>query len=155
MNQRQHEILMTKPHARMRRFAELLNWRGLQMEWIIYAREEIAWQSVPEPYVVTYYITSDVKFNLQINEKPDGQSLTHQATVKADRYGIRDVGWHPFTLFDNDKELLGEAERLRPWIDRRTYKDPRRRHTLKLANCVTLLPSRKKHRGKERARLLR
>lgn len=92
-------------------------------------------------------MTPDLKFNLQVNENPIGQSVTHQATIKADRYGIRNIGWHHFTLFDDDNELSCEAERLRPWLDRNLYKNRRWLREFKAKHPDMLLPSRKKRRG--------
>jgi hypothetical protein len=123
MREEHRKILNSKPLARIRRFASLLGWNGLQLEYIRFSPEEIVKYNVPSSGIITNYMTTDLKFNLQINELPNGQSHTHQATIKADRYGIRNIGWRPFEMFEDDQQLIQEVERLRPWLDRRLYKD--------------------------------
>ncbi len=93
-------------------------------------------------------LTTDEKFNLQINENPLYQSVTHQATIKAARYGIKHIGWHPFTLYDDDGRLIDEVERLRPWLDRKLFKNRQWLREFKLNHPQMLVASRKKHRGR-------
>ncbi len=131
----------------MRWFASLLNWHGLQLEQVLLSSEEPAELTTPAPGIITYYMTPDRKFNLQINEVPVGQAMTHQATIKADRYGIKNVGWHAFNMFDGDDELRCEAERLRPWLDRKLYRNSRWLREFKSTHPSMLLPSRKRRRG--------
>ena len=98
MTPEQRQTLQSKPLERMRRFASLLNWRGIELEWIVFEPSEREKNdTIPTSGIIAFYLTPDIKFNLQINESPSGQSVTHQATIKASRYGIRDIGWHPFT----------------------------------------------------------
>ena len=148
MNREQWAIFNSKPIARMRWFASLLNWRGLQLERVVFTDEQIAEWNVPQSGIVTYYMTPDLKFNLQINETPNGQSVTHQATIKADRYGIANIGWHPFTLNEENDSLRAEAERLRPWLERNNYKNRKWLRQFKRENPEMLLRTRKKRRGR-------
>ena len=148
MNQEQWAIFNSKPIGRMRWFASHLNWRALQLERIIFSQDEIEKWNVPDSGIITYYMTPDLKFNLQINETPNGQSCTHQATIKADRYGIGNIGWHPFTLHEDDASLLGEVERLRPWLERNQYKNRKWLRQFKSEHPELLFPTRKKRRGR-------
>lgn len=117
------------------------------MDWILFSAAEIEKGVIPPPGILVDYMTTDSKFNLQFNEIPQGDSYALQATIKAERYGIRDIGWHPFTLFEDEEALIAEAERLRPWLDRKTYKTRSRLCELKAEPQCVLLPSRKKRRG--------
>ena len=143
----QRRILGARPIHRMRWFASLLNWHGLQLEWVL-PHDVMEQTAVPD--LVVYYMTTDPKFNLQINEVSSGQSITHQATIKAYRYGIRHVDWHAFTLSDDNAELMSEADRLRPYLDRSLYRNREWRTELKLRHPEIMLPSRKKRRGRSR-----
>lgn len=146
MNAEQRRVLASKPIDRMRWFASLLNWNGLQLERVPCSPDEIAAWGVPGG-IIAYYMTPDLKFDLQINENPIGQSVTHHATITADRYGIRNICWHPFTLFDDDDALRREAQRVRPWLDRSLYKNRRWLREFKARHPDMLLLSRKKRRG--------
>ena len=112
----------------LRRFGSMLGWWGLQLNYIRLSDEESKRGNVPDGLVI-YYMTTDSKFNLQINTTPCGQTRFHQATLKADRYGVVHVGWHPFELFDDDEQLELEARRLKPWLDRKNLRDPARRRS--------------------------
>lgn len=148
MTPEQSRILAAKPIARMRRFAALLNWQGLKIFYHFFSPGEDAGTSVPNTRFIVWYMTSDEKFNLQINEHPIGQSLTHQASVKAIRYGISNNGWHPFVLGDGDDELRSEAERLRSKLDRRLWKNRSWRRDFIAGHPVQLPRPRKKSRGR-------
>jgi hypothetical protein len=80
--------------------------------------------------VVVYYATTDPKFFIQINTYPHGQIRRHQATVRADRYDIFNVGWHDFELHDDERQFTAEAERLEPWLFRTQFKDRKWRKRL-------------------------
>ena len=147
MREDHRQLLNSKPLARMRYFASLLGWNGLQLEYKTFSPDEIAKYGCPATGILTYYMTTDFKFNLQINEVTTGQALAHQATIKADRYGICNIGWHPFDLSENDQQLMQEVERLRPWLDRQLYKNASWRRTFKRKFPEMLLPSQKKKRG--------
>jgi hypothetical protein len=130
MREDHRRILNAKPLARMRQFAALLGWHGLELGYIRFTPEEIRKYDAPESGIIVDYMTTDLKFNLQINEVLNGQSTSHQATIKADRYGIINIGWHPFELSEDDAKMKEEAERLRPWLDRRLYKNAKWRRFL-------------------------
>ena len=145
MTPEQRQTLQSKPLERMRRFASLLNWKGLQLEWHIIPPEEDQPPKITD--IIAFYLTPDIKFNLQINESPSGQSVTNQASVVAFRYGILNIGWHPFTLYEDDDALRTEAERLRPCLDRKRFKSRSGLKAIKRMPGTTLIPSRKKQRG--------
>ena len=97
----------SKPIEQLRAFALSLGWRGLDM-----------WQHADDDgSLITWYSTPDVKFFLQINEHPVGQSEKYAAAVYADRYGIC-TGWHTFALGNGESVSL-----LTPWLQRRSFKD--------------------------------
>ena len=124
MNAEQHRILTSKPIAQMRWFASLLNWHGLELSHHIFSSDEIARWNFHASGILVTYMTPDLKFNLQINENPVGQTVTYQATIKAERYGIVHIGWHPFTLFNDDNALRREAERLSPSAGPKVVQEP-------------------------------
>jgi hypothetical protein len=148
MNPQQRSILNSKPIHRMRWFASLLNWHGLQLGAHVVSSPEKANWTVPVSGMIVWYMTPDLKFNLQINEYPIGQSIDYQATIKADRYGIVHIGWHPFTLFENDDDLRKEVERVRPWLDRNLHKNRAWLRDFKAQHPERLLWPRKKRRGR-------
>ena len=150
MTAEQHRLLTSKPIARMRWFASLLKWHGLELSHHVFSSDEIARWNFHAAGILVTYMTPDLKFNLQINEHPIGQTVTHQATIKAERYGIVHIGWHSFTLFEDDEELRREAERLRPWLDRNLYKNQAWLRDFKAQHAELLLGSRKKRRGRRR-----
>jgi hypothetical protein len=152
MNTEQRRILDSKPIGRIRRFAALLNWHGLQLHSHVFTSAEMAKWNFPPPGLLIFFMTPDLKFNLQINESPIGQAATYQATVKANRYGIVHVGWHYFTLFDDDEDLRREAERLRPWLDRNLFKSKTWRREYEAQHAEMVSNSRKKRRGRTRKR---
>ena len=117
-----HRLLAAQPLSRMRHLASLLGWNGLQLEYLR-VRDSETHSQLPQNTVVIFYTATDAKFNLQINTYPHGQSRTHQATVKAERYGITNVGWHHFELPDDDALLVTTAEALKPWLYRPLFKN--------------------------------
>jgi len=141
----QRALILSKPIWRMRRFAAMLGWNGLQLEWIRLSPEEAA---SPNCSVVAYYLTTDQKLRIQINEIPAGQSRFHQAIVVASRNGIGVFDWHKFELFDDDDSLAAEADRLRPWLDRQQFRNPKRRAIFKKEHPELLLVTKKRWRGK-------
>ena len=149
MNTEQLRILSSKPIGRMRWFASLLNWHGLELSHHVFSSDEIARWNFHASGILVTYMTCDLKFNLQINEHPIGQIVTHQATIKAERYGIVHIGWHSFTLFEDDEELRREAERLRPWLDRKLYKSKAWLREFKARHPDRLMWPRKKRRGRQ------
>lgn len=142
-------LLAHKPIESVQRFAEMLHWNGIEMDWVLFTPEEIEKWNVPSSGLLVWYLTTDLKFNIQVNETPPWEAVGHQASIVARRYGIRDVGWHPFNL-SHGHELESEVERLRPWLDRRNFKNPKWRREFKRRHPELLIPSRKKLRGKRR-----
>lgn len=143
----QQRIFDSKPIARMRRFAELLHWRGLQLERLLFTEDDIVRYNAPPIGILVFFCTPDNKFNLQINERPAGDPFTHQATVKAERYGILNIGWHPFTLYEDEPRLIAEATRLAPVLERNQYKNRHWRNGFVREEFVVTVRSRKKLRG--------
>lgn len=141
----QQAIVLAKPYWRMRWFASLLSWNGLQLEWLRVIEAGAARRpGVAESEVLVYYATTDREFHIQINELPDRPTL-HQATIGPLRYGIGPhVGWHRFELFDDDARLIAEAQRLKPFLDRQQFRDPARRAAWKKAHPELVLKNRKK-----------
>jgi hypothetical protein len=141
----QRAIVLSRPYWRMRRFASLLGWNGLRMEWIAFTEEEAAkCDTVPISRILVSYLTTDAEFSIQINEKPAGQIRHYQAMVGPFRYGFRPIGWLPFELFDDDAALLAEAVRLRPWLARRQFRDPKLRAAFRAQHPELLLAGRKR-----------
>lgn len=114
-------VLEGQPLGRMRLFASLLGWNGLQLEHVRLPEGSVAVDG--NVGVLVYYMTTDPKFNLQINVHPSGQARHYHATVKAERYRITNVGWHDFELTDDNQSLLAEAEQLKPWLYRPQFKN--------------------------------
>jgi hypothetical protein len=143
LNPEQRAIVLAKPYWRMRWFASQLNWNGLQLEWVRLSDEDVVRSSgVPESRILVYYVTTDQEFHIQINELPDHPRL-HQATVGPFRYGIGPhVGWQRFELFDDDTNLIAEAQRLKPFLDRQQFRDPARRAAWRKAHPELVLKIR-------------
>lgn len=144
LSQAQRAIVLAKPYWRMRWFASLLSWHGLQLQWLrLNDIDAVRWPNVPDAKVLVYYATTDREFHIQINELPDRPSL-HQATIGPFRYGIGHVGWHRFDLFDDDADLIAEAQRLKPFLDRRLFRDPVSRAAWKKAHPELILKRHKR-----------
>ena len=77
------QLQANRPNAR---FASLLNWHGLELSHLVFSSDEIARWNFHASGILVTYMTPDLKFNLQINEHPIGQTVTYQATIKAERY---------------------------------------------------------------------
>ena len=138
--------LANQPSARMEFFAGLLGWRGLRLWKHLLSDDDVSTANLKNPLVI-WYETTDEKFNLQINQYPIGQTRTYQATVKAERYGIGSVGWHSFEMFEDDESLKREAARLRPWLERRQFKDRKLRMRFIAAHPeIPLYPTKKRSR---------
>jgi hypothetical protein len=103
------------PYYLLQEFAARLGWHGLRQYQHRVPSEHCG--SLPVGTVITYYTTTDEKFNLQINENPIGQARTYQATVVLERYGLRHIGWHDFAIEDH-QSAADEAERLKPLLSR-------------------------------------
>ena len=138
-----HELVRTlerQPLLRMQRFAELLGWRGLQLDCIRDPKVEGG--------VFISYMTSDWKFNLQINTQPHGQMRFHAATVKAERYRFSGLPFQSFELFDDEGCLQKEADRLRPLLARRNFKTPAWRRRFAAEHPKLVLPVHRLYKGK-------
>jgi len=145
----QRALILSKPIWRMRRFAAMLGWNGLQLDWIRFTSEEAARNNtIPKSLVLAHYLTTEWEFHIQINELPSGQSRFHQASVAPNRYGFKHLGWHKFELFDDDDALTAEADRLRPWLDRQQFRNPKRRAIVKKEHPELLLVTKKRRRGR-------
>lgn len=142
----QRAIVLSKPYWRMRWFASLLNWHGLVLEWVRFGDEDARTSiGVSESRILVYYVTNDREFHIQINELPDGPNV-YQATMGPFRYGIGchfAIGWHRFELFENDAELVAEAQRLKPFLDRQQFRDPVRRAAWKKAHPEFVIKRRR------------
>jgi hypothetical protein len=144
LNPEQRAIVLVEPCWRMRWFASLLNWNGVRLEWVRF-RDEDARNSigVPASRILLHYVTTDQEFHIQINALADCVRL-YQATIGPFRYGISQVPWHRFELFDDDAKLVSEAQRLKPFLDRQQFRDPVRRAAWKKANPEFLLKRRRR-----------
>lgn len=125
-------VVLSKPYWRIRWFAALLGWKGLRMEWIDFGDQE----PLTAARIVVWYETTDKKLSIQINENPIGQSRHYEAAILSWRYGIgprawNQGGWHPFELFDDDRALMAEADRLRPRLGRQQFRDAKLRAAFK------------------------
>jgi hypothetical protein len=133
----------------MQMFASWLGWRGLQIFDVAPWPE--AFESHKGLDRLYFYQTPDRKFFLNINEVPDGQSLTHRATIRAERYGIAGIDAIHFALYDDIDRLRIECDRLLPMLSRDNWKARSWRKQRMEAPDIRLLPSKKKIRGKCRS----
>ena len=122
-------VLATQPYARIRRFAEELGWNGIRQLHVLLGENEARLASIASG-IVLFYVTTDEKFNLQINPRDHGQSRLFRATVKACRYGITSIGWHDFELFADENLFRREVERLKPFLYRPYWRDRKWRYRL-------------------------
>ena len=137
--------MFAEPCWRMRWFASLLNWNGLELGWVRFSDEDASrWASVPASRILVHYVTTDQEFHIQINGLPDHPRI-YQATVGPFRYGISQtkIGWHRFELFGDRNKLAAEAERLKPLLDRQQFRDPARRAAWKKSHPEFLLKGRR------------
>lgn len=128
-------ILQSQPVRRMQWLARLWGWNDLRLEYVLLQGDAPTLSAV-----CIYYMTTDDKFNLQINQRRLNEIAPYQATVKASRYGIANNGWHEFSLPDDDLLLRAEAERLRPALERQKFKSPawRRRFADENPKCLMI-----------------
>jgi hypothetical protein len=124
-DQQRCAIVGAQPAFRLRRFAELLGWRGLRLGHVV----------LDDGSLVLWYQTTDEEFHLQVNPYPQGQSTRYQATVIAVRYGLplNAVGFHEFSLSGEDEDLLHAAEKLKPILCRKNFKNKEWRKLLRSA----------------------
>ena len=131
---------LLRPKARLRQFATLLGWNGLEL-FLHHSKEH---------GIIPWYQTTDDKFNLQINENPIGQTAQYQATVKAERYGITAIDWVPFELFNDQSSFESEAARILVYVSRANWKTKTWRNDRLLKPGLILPKSKKKLRGRRR-----
>jgi len=134
------EDQLVRPKGRLREFAALLGWNGL----------ELFLHHSDDHGVIPWYQTPDEKFNLQINENPIGQTKQYHATVKADRYGITAVEFVPFELFDDQASFESEAARVLPELSRSNWKSKTWRNARLRKPGVIKPRTKKKPRGRRR-----
>jgi hypothetical protein len=119
-----------KPLAALNRFAAALGWQDLRIS-------QHRWLCGETLVTTTWYESGTAEGRrsdlfLQINEAPNGQTVTYVGAVYAMRYGIC-TGWHPFTLVD-DAELTAESSKVEGWLHRHWFdslamrRDFRQRH---------------------------
>lgn len=142
-------FVMSRPFRRMQMFASWLGWRGLQIFDVAPWPE--AFESHKGLDRLYFYQTPDRKFFLNINEVPGGQSFTHRATIRAERYGIAGIDGIHFALYDDIDRLRIECHRLLPMLSRNNWKSRSWRKQRMDAPDVSLWPSKKKIRGKCRS----
>lgn len=105
-----------KPRAELEKWIRLLGWRSRLR---IY--QHVVGNDSPRTWwgkVITWYEAGKsgrASCYLQINEYPQGQTITYKASVIAIRYRIC-TGWHEFRLYSTDAKLRQEAERLEEWL---------------------------------------
>lgn len=145
----QARFVRAKPRYQLQRFAELLGWRGLQQYHVVLPAAQVQKWSIPAPGVIVYYATPGTRFFLQINEASADDKLPYKATVIPDKFGMRAIGWHPFTLPADDLQLEAEAARLRPYLDRGLFKSRQWRRRFKREHPELLVPSKAKQRTRQ------
>jgi hypothetical protein len=133
-----------KPYAALCRFAAAVGWNGLQMHQHVLTDETCG--TCASGDIITFYCTTDPKFFLQINENPVGQAIEYHATVMLWRYGIRDIGWHSFSISAPGDEI-NEAARLQPLFSRCQFRDAHWRRNFKRRHPELIIPSCKRKRG--------
>jgi hypothetical protein len=124
------QLLQQQPIGLIAYFAGLLGWTAVKLEYIRIPKQGPHKQATLVDRLLFYYITPDENFNLQINTYPPNQTICHRATIKAERYGIQNVGWHEFRLGDNDL-VKCEAARLAPWLRRSNFTNTEWRNQLR------------------------
>jgi hypothetical protein len=108
-----------KPLGRLQEVVRLLGWRSC----LRLCQHRVTEQDAPPDLrgnVITWYEVGIANGNrsdcfLQINESPQGQTITYTGAVYAIRYRIC-TGWHKFRLLSDDDELKREATRLATWL---------------------------------------
>ncbi len=109
------QIVGDLPLILLRQFASILGWHGLcKYQHRIPAG---IYDGFPTETIITYYTTTHLKFFLQINEQPPGQSRSYQACIVAERYGLRPTEWQKFEILDWRTAMV-EAGRLKPTLSR-------------------------------------
>ena len=108
-----------KPVDQLQRLTRLLGWR-FRLQLHQHRIHENDGASGHRGKILTWYEAGVATGGrqdcfLQINESPQGQTVTYTGAVYAIRYRICS-GWHEFRLFSSDDDLQREAARLAPWL---------------------------------------
>lgn len=135
------------PYCLLCEFASLLGWRGLCIDQSRLTPENCG--ELPPGTIITSYSTRDLKFFLQIHENPIGQSVHYHASIVPERYAIRPIGWHPFSLTDL-ASVTQEANRLTPILSRRLFRNRKWRQRFMRDNPHLVWPSRMGRRAYRR-----
>lgn len=109
------------PFSLLKEFASELGWHGLCKSQHRLTADICG--SLPVGTVITCYATTHLKFFLQINENPIGQSQTYQACLVPERYGLRHTEWVGFAIA-NRQSAISEAARLKPMLSRSILRNP-------------------------------
>ena len=125
----------------------MLGWRGLQLKYIWFSPQEIEAGRGPASGLCVYYHTGAWRYALQVNEAKPEDDFTHKATIIPDRYGLRALDWHPFTLFEDDDRRAQEAERLKPYLCRQSFKNRRWLTEFKRQHPEKVLGRKGRNRG--------
>ena len=112
------EYLADRPYVRLQAFADLLGWHGLR-PYVF----RIVLKERNEEIIQIGYWSGDQDFQLRLSECRQHTS-SYSASVNAERHGVAHSGVHSFELYVDDPRLVGEAERLRPYLFRDNYLDP-------------------------------
>jgi len=108
-----------KPFSQLQKMAILLGWQSpLRIYHHHVAGPNIP--SCPQDSLITWYISGRMVGDrndcfLQINESPQGQTITYEGAVYAIRYRIC-TGWHNFSISPSADKLKREANRLAMWL---------------------------------------
>lgn len=155
MTPEQQRYLESRPIDRLRQFASMLYWHGLQLNYHLMPPHTPGISETDDPLIV-YFATTHWKFYLQINERGghDAQ-LTHCATVVSFGYGLRPYEFQSFTLFDDPLQLAAEADRLRPLLDRRYWRRKSWRKSFLLAHPELRIPTKKRRHAPLSSAILR
>ena len=110
-----------KPLRQLQKFTRLLGWQSpLRL-----CQHRVGGKDAPadlQGSLITWYEvgkSTGGRYDcfLQINESPQGQTITYTGSVYAIRYRIW-TGWHEFRLFNRNDDLGREATRLATWLAR-------------------------------------
>jgi hypothetical protein len=126
-----------KPIERLQEWVRLLGWRSrlrLQQHRITERDAPVELQGK----VITWYeagVANGTRLDcfVQINESPQGQTLTYTGAVFAIRYRIC-TDWHKFRLFNNHDDLDREAARLTKWLAWDWFASPEKRRVFREAH---------------------
>lgn len=155
MTPEQQRYLESRPINRLRQFASMLHWHGLQLNYLLITPDTPGFDNTDDPLIV-WFATPQWKFCLHINERSGHDApLTHCAAVVPFGYGLRPDVFQSFTLFDDPHQLAAEADRLRPLLDRRYWRRKSWRQSFLLAHPELRIPTKKRRGAPLRSAILR